>query len=172
MTTPFGTLIEPTTLRIERLLPGPIERVWAYLTDSDLRSKWLAAGEMEQAAGAPFEFVWRNDRLTDPPGDRPEGFSEEHRMRSRIVDIEPPRRLTFAWEGSGDVTITLDPKGEEVLLTLIHRRLPNRATMVGVSSGWHVHLDLLAARARGEEPTPFWDSVRALRAEYERRIPA
>ena len=33
----YGTLIEPATLKIERLLPGPIERVWAYLTDSELR---------------------------------------------------------------------------------------------------------------------------------------
>ena len=40
----YGTLIEPTTLKIQRMLPGPIERVWAYLTDSELRRKWLAAG--------------------------------------------------------------------------------------------------------------------------------
>ena len=60
---------EPSTLRIQRLLPGPIERVWAYLTESELRRKWLAAGEMEMKVGAPFELVWRNDELTDPPGE-------------------------------------------------------------------------------------------------------
>src|SRR5438270_5578916 len=172
VSTPFGELMEPTTLRLQRLLPGPIERVWEHLTDSDLRSRWLAAGEMEPAVGAPFELVWRSDTLTDPPGERPEGFRDEHRMKSRILEIEPPRRLTFAWEGSGDVTFELEPQGEEVLLTLIHRRLPSRAMMLGVSSGWHAHLDLLAARARGEEPAPFWDEMRRLRAEYERRIPA
>ena len=43
---PYGRLIEPATLKIERLLPGPIERVWAYLTESDLRRQWLASGEM------------------------------------------------------------------------------------------------------------------------------
>ena len=43
----YGTLIEPATLKIQRLLPGPIERVWAYLTESDLRRQWLAAGPME-----------------------------------------------------------------------------------------------------------------------------
>ncbi|HEY1606361.1 MAG TPA: SRPBCC family protein [Allosphingosinicella sp.] len=169
---PFGELMEPTTLRIRRLLPGPIERVWAYLTDGDLRAQWLAAGAMEPAVGAPFELVWRNDDLTDPPGERPEGFGAEHRMKSRILEIEPPRRLTFAWEGSGDVTFELEPQGEEVLLTLVHRRLPNRGALLGVSSGWHAHLDLLAARARGEEPAPFWDEVRRLRSEYENRLPA
>ena len=40
----YGTLIEPATLKIERLLPGPIDRVWAYLTESELRRQWLAAG--------------------------------------------------------------------------------------------------------------------------------
>src|SRR5271166_2608641 len=62
-----GVLTEPATLKIQRLLPGPIERIWAYLTESDLRRRWLAAGEMEMKVGAPFEFVWRNNELTDPP---------------------------------------------------------------------------------------------------------
>ena len=69
----YGELIEPTTLRIQRLLPGPIERIWAYLTDSDLRSKWLAAGAMEMKVGAPVEFVWRNDELGASVQVRPDG---------------------------------------------------------------------------------------------------
>ena len=167
----YGTLIEPATLKMQRLLPGPIERIWAYLTESDKRRKWLAAGKMELKVGAPFELVWRNDELTDPPGERPAGFGDEHRMQSRITELDPPRKLCFAWKDSGDVSIELEAKGNEVLLTLIHRRLPNRATMLGVSTGWHVHLDLLVARARGEEPPPFWDGFAKLRKEYDRRLP-
>src|SRR5690606_37157516 len=75
-----GSLIEPATFRIERLLPGTIERAWSYLIDSDLRRRWLAGGEMDLKVGAPFELVWRNDELTNPPGARPDGFGEEHRM--------------------------------------------------------------------------------------------
>ena len=71
----YGTLSEPATLTLQRLLPGPIERVWAYLTDGELRRQWLAAGAMEEKVGAPVEFVWRNDELTDPPGERPEGMA-------------------------------------------------------------------------------------------------
>src|SRR5438067_1203956 len=74
-----GVRIAPDAIEIKRLLPGPIERVWAYLTESDLRRRWLAAGEMGLQAGMPFELTWRNDELTDPPGPRPEGFSEEHK---------------------------------------------------------------------------------------------
>jgi hypothetical protein len=43
--------------------------------------------------------------------------------------------------------------------------------LLGVSSGWHAHLDVLAARLSGEEPAPFWDGVTRLRKEYDRRIP-
>ena len=167
-----GTLIEPTTLKIERLLPGPIERIWAYLTDADLRRRWLAAGAMELKVGAPFELVWRNDELTDPPGERPPGFGAEHRMRSRITELDPPRRLAFAWEGAGDVSFDLEPKGADVLLTVIHRRLPDRKTLIGVSAGWHAHLDVLAARLADETPEPFWPAMTKLRAEYDRRLPA
>jgi uncharacterized protein YndB with AHSA1/START domain len=168
----YGALSEPSTLTIQRMLPGPIERVWAYLTDSDLRRKWLAAGQMEMKVGASFELVWRNGELTNPPGKRPEGFGEEHRMESRITELDPPHKLSFTWgkEGS-DVSMVLEPRGEKVLLTVIHRRLPNRGMLVGVSTGWHAHLDMLAARLTGHEPGPFWDGFTRLRAEYDQRIP-
>ena len=37
----YGERIDDTTVRFERLLPGPIERVWEYLTDGDKRATWL-----------------------------------------------------------------------------------------------------------------------------------
>jgi uncharacterized protein YndB with AHSA1/START domain len=162
------------TVRIERLLPGPIERVWAYLTDSGLRGKWLASGEMQAQVGTPFELTWHNDELTDPPGARPEGFDSVHSMQSMLTTFDPPHRLAFTWNGSasGDVSIELQPKGDRVLLTLIHRNLRKREGMLMVGAGWHMHLDILAARMGGAEPAPFWDGWSRLRREYDQRIPA
>ncbi|HJQ57772.1 MAG TPA: SRPBCC family protein [Vineibacter sp.] len=169
---PYGTLIEPTTLKIQRLLPGPIERVWAYLTESELRRKWLAAGDMEMQVGTPFQLTWRNDELSAPPGQRPAGFPEEHHMASRITELDPPRKLSIAWNNSGDVTFELQPKGKEVLLTVIHRRLPDRTVMLKVSAGWHMHLDTLVAHAKGTPAKPFWDGWSRLQKEYDQRLPA
>lgn len=169
----YGALTEPATLTIRRVLPGPVERVWAFLTDSDLRRQWLAAGDMRLEVGAPFELVWDNDHLTGNPGTRPDGIPAEHRMESRITELDPPRRIAFTWSRSGDVSIELRPQGEEVLLTLVHRRLADRTQMLGVSAGWHKHLDLLEARARGTvQEEPFWDAWSRLRAEYEARLQA
>lgn len=166
----YGVLTEPATLTIQRLLPGPIERVWAYLTESDLRRQWLAAGETGAAAGAPVELIWRNDELTDPPGQRPAGFAEEQRMQSRITEFDPPRKLAFTWQGSGDVSFELAPKGDQVLLTVTHRSLADRETMLMIGAGWHMHLDILVARTTGQQPEPFWDGWSRLRKEYDQRL--
>ncbi len=170
----YGMLSEPATLTIRRLLPGPVERIWSFLTDSDLRGKWLAAGVMEMAVDTPFELVWSNETLTNPPGTRPDGFPDEHRMQSRITECEPPRRLSFTWNNSGEVTFELEPQGEVVQLTVIHRRLPpERNVRLNVAGGWHMHLDILVARANGmPDPEPFWDGWKRRKAEYDRRIPA
>ena len=168
----YGVVSEPATLTIKRRLPGPIERVWSYLTESDLRRKWLAAGEMELKVGATFEFVWRNDELTDPPGERPESFSEEHRLESRITELDPPRKLSFTWGSTGGVTFELEPAGKDVILTLTHHRVTDHRTLVGVSTGWHAHLDMLVARLSDQNPEPFWDRFIRLRAAYEERLSA
>jgi uncharacterized protein YndB with AHSA1/START domain len=170
----FGTLLDAQTLTIRRRLPGPIERVWAYLTDGELRRRWLAAGDMPLHPGAAFELVWRNDELGDPPGQRPAGFGEEHRMRSHIVAVEVPHRLVFTWgeKETGEVTFDLMPDGDEVLLTVTHRRIPDRAIVLKVGAGWHAHLDILVARLSDGAAPPFWDHWRALHDAYAERVPA
>ncbi len=167
----YGALIEPTTLEIQRILPGPIERIWRYLTDSELRRKWLAAGVMDQTVGAAFELVWRNDELGG--GKRPEGFPAEHRIQSRVLECDPPHKLAFTFGTAGEVTFLLAPAGERVRLTVIHRRLPERSTKLKVSAGWHAHLDVLVAVASGATaPAPFWDTWSRLQQDYDKRLPA
>lgn len=168
----FGEYLDGESLQIQRFLPGPIERVWKYLTDSELRSSWLAAGEMKSEAGSEFEFIWRNDELDGSTGKEDADCAvEEHRMQSRITRWEPPHRLAFTWSDSGDVSIELEARGEEVLLTLTHRKLPDRGTIVGVSAGWHAHLDYLIARLAETAPEPFWTNYARLKTSYEERVP-
>lgn len=168
----YGTLIEPTTLKIQRLLPGPIDRVWSYLTESELRRQWLAAGGMQPRAGSDFTLTWRNDELTDPPGQKPEGFGSEHSMDGRIVAFDPPRKLALTWQNTGEVSFELEPQGGEVLLTVIHRRFTSRDQLLKHAAGWHMHLDIMAAKIAGKIPSPFWDGWTRLVGEYEGRMPA
>jgi uncharacterized protein YndB with AHSA1/START domain len=170
--TPYGVVSEPLTITIQRKLPGPVERIWSYLTDSDLRRQWLASGIMPSAAGVQFQLTWRNDELADTPEGRPEGFPAEHSMQSEILVFEPPHRLVFSWPPRGEVSFELQPIGKSVLLTLTHKRISDRRNMVMIGAGWHMHLDILAARARGEKPESFWKGWNRLKQDYESRIPA
>jgi uncharacterized protein YndB with AHSA1/START domain len=60
----FGVVTEAGTLRLERLLPGPIERVWEYLTDSKKRGTWFATGPMELHVGGKVEFQFHHADLS------------------------------------------------------------------------------------------------------------
>lgn len=170
--TAFGTLTDPSTLRLQRTLPGPIERVWAWLTDSELRRQWLAAGAMDLVPGAPFELTWRNDELSQDAAERPDGFPAESRATCTVTEVESLRRLRFRWPEVGDVTFELEPSGDEVTLTVTHRQLPDRKMTVLVGAGWHAHCDILVARLEGAAPPSFWREWVRLREAYDRRVVA
>lgn len=157
------------TVSVRRLLPGPVERVWAYLTDSELRRQWLAAGDLPNKVGEAFELVWRNHELSDPAGRPPDGYPEENRLTSTLIEYDAPRRLAFTW-GSGDVVIDLEPRGQQVLLTLVHRGIADRNSLLSFSAGWHMHLDILGAKLTNSAALPFWSGFRRLFGEYEDRI--
>ncbi|MDQ8755968.1 SRPBCC family protein [Sphingosinicella sp. LHD-64] len=174
-TADYGTIAEAGTVRFERLLPGPIERVWAYLTESDKRAKWLAHGDMDLKPGGEMEYVWRNWELAQPDEVAPEKWSGEHRMKGHIVRVEPPRLLVHTWDeesSSAEVSFELSEEGDKVRLVLTNRRLPNRGEVVGVSGGWHTHLDVLQEVLEGGPRSRFWDKVERLEKEYEVRTPA
>ncbi len=166
----YGVVSEDATLTLERLLPGPVERIWSYLVDSDLRRQWLAAGAMEEKVGAPVDLVWRNDELTDPPGMRPDGMDEEHRLTCEVLEIKAPHRLAISWGSTGGVTFTLQERGDDVLLTITHRRVADPTVLLNVSAGWHSHVDVFEAKLRGTAATPHWDNFVRLRDDYTARL--
>lgn len=173
----FGVVTEAGTVRFERLLPGPIERVWSYLTESEKRGTWLAAGPMELRVGGGVELHFRNADLSPvieetPPRYKDTGCGGAHSCR--ITQCDPPRLLSMTWPGNteSEVTFELEPRGDKVLLALTHRRLTDRADMLNVAGGWHTHLDILVDKLNGRTPRPFWSTHARLAAEYERRLKA
>jgi uncharacterized protein YndB with AHSA1/START domain len=165
------------TVRIERTLPGPIERVWAYLTESDKRKQWLASGDMTLRVGEPVDLLFRHDELSEAPGDPPPrhaSMKDGHHNIGRITACEPPHLLAYTWgENHGDpseVRFELAERGRDVLLTVTHMRLDGRDTMRSVAGGWHTHLDILVDRMQGRAPANFWSTYEHIAAEYGRRF--
>jgi uncharacterized protein YndB with AHSA1/START domain len=170
----YAEEIAVDTVRIERLLPGPIERLWAYITESDKRQTWLARGPMDQEEGGVVELTWENEKLSQDGDDpTPERWKEKktHSIRGRVLECDPPRLLTFEWGGEpGDsrVKFELTPKGDRVQLVVTHSRLDQKGKL-SVSGGWHVHLDILEDILENRKPRPFWKNLTRLAAEYETR---
>lgn len=173
----YATIAGPDTVRLERLLPGPIERVWAYLTEPEKRAKWFAGGTMEPRVGGRMELRFNHGDLSAEKR-APEEYQkyQGHSFECRVTAYDPPRRLGYTWgdeDGkSSEVIFELTARGSNVLLVLTHRRLPDRKEMKDVSGGWHTHLGILEDVLNGREPRGFWSTHARVEAEYARRFAA
>jgi uncharacterized protein YndB with AHSA1/START domain len=165
----FGTLADDT-VRFERLLPGPVERVWSYLTEGPLLTTWLAEdGAVPPRAGE--SFVLRMGGGDDLP--EREGHSAN--MYGTVLVYDPPRVLEYTWgikapDGtllSSTLRFELEPRGDRVALVLTHRPV-----LAGFEtrtlSGWHALLNALTARLDGSEALDTMQAMRVLVATYER----
>jgi uncharacterized protein YndB with AHSA1/START domain len=174
----YGDATKPGEVRLLRLLPGPIERVWEYLTDSEKRSTWFTGGSMELRVGGRVEFLFRHS-LISPDEQPPEKYQKVHDpgvpMTGLVTRYEPPRLLGLTWEGNtpeeeSEVVFELIPQGDAVRLELTHRRLSSDNERADVSSGWHIHTAILYARLAGNTPPPLWAMHDKLEAEYKQRF--
>jgi uncharacterized protein YndB with AHSA1/START domain len=63
----FGIIVDAGTVEFKRVMPGPIERVWAFITERNNLARWLGDGVLGPAGtryelkieieGNPIEFA-------------------------------------------------------------------------------------------------------------------
>ncbi|MEO9870924.1 SRPBCC family protein [Ekhidna sp.] len=165
----YGKLINDHTIQFERLLPGPIERVWEYLTDADKRALWFAGGEMDNNSGGKVEYQFNHNNLSPAKDPMPEKYKGMEGGTISVADVltyDEPHLLIIGWEG-GEVTFKLEEIDDQVKLTLTHSNLPNdKDKRVGTMGGWHTHLDILVDRMNGKDPKGFWSVHMNMEKEY------
>jgi uncharacterized protein YndB with AHSA1/START domain len=54
----------PDAIRLERVLDAPLEKVWRYLTEAELRKQWFMGGT-DATPGGEFELIVDHDNLSD-----------------------------------------------------------------------------------------------------------
>jgi uncharacterized protein YndB with AHSA1/START domain len=170
----YATRIAPDAIRLERILPGPIEKVWAFLTDAEKRSRWLCGGEFELRVGGRVTLDFNHSRISH------EATPEKYRdmpmcSTGEVLRVEPPKLLEFTWlEADGahsQVTWELAQAGDQVLFTITHRQVRERGMLLSVSAGWDVHVSILDDLFAGRTPRGFWSSHDAREKDYEKRFP-
>lgn len=132
-----------------RTLPGPIERVWAFIAEPAHLAAWFGENSsIEPRQGGRVSLMGGH-------------------IRGVVTQWQPPKKLVYTWNvfGPDDAadavsaypesypTFVLEAQGGDVLLTFTHfpvleRFVPQNAM------GWHTMLDILAAGLRGETIRP------------------
>ncbi len=169
-----GKFTKPGEVRIVRLLPGPIERVWLHLTDPEKRARWFCGGVLEQRAGGKVVFAMHHKNLA-PDETPPAAYAKVQdpgvTFEGRVLRCEPPRLLEYTFGGDESVvTFELSTEGAQVRLVLTHRTegAEERAELTNYASGWHIHLAHLVALLEGAPRPPFWSLHAKIKAEYDR----
>jgi uncharacterized protein YndB with AHSA1/START domain len=156
----LATITGRSTLTFVRYLPGPIERVWSYLTDPTYLASWFSAGSVAGHVGGDVRF--------------------EMGAHGNITAYEPPRVLEYTWNEEETpcgpipdalVRWELAQEGNRVRLTLTHSRLAETA-LVSLGAGWHTFLDRLNESLAGQALSPLEETYGRLEPVYASHVGA
>ena len=138
MTTPAAPFAPP--LVVSTRIAAPPDVVFPYFTDPVLLTKWLAdTAELDARPGGIFAIAIRSGP----------------QARGTYVEVDPPRRVVFTWgvpdrpelaPGSTTVEVTLEPDGDDTVVTLTHRGL-DEPQSESHQEGWTRFLGELAELA-------------------------
>jgi uncharacterized protein YndB with AHSA1/START domain len=111
------------------------EKLWEALTEPQfIRKYWFdMMVESDWEKGSPWKLVRPDGRTTDSIGE--------------ILEIDPPRCMVIRWqsewnaelkaEGPSRCTVTIEPTGSAVKLTISHEiDRPDSKLITSVSGGW------------------------------------
>jgi len=151
--------IAPDAIRLERTLDAPVETVWRYLTEAELRSRWFMGGTDATGIGE-FELLVDHDKLSSDSVPYPESYEcyKGAVWTEKVTRFDPPRLLETTFQGgkNGIVTYELFPVGDRTRLVLTHRGIESGTGAQDFGSGWNSHMAVLAERLAGRDVKNFW----------------
>ena len=127
---------EARSIVVERLMAHPPEKIWRALTETALIADWLMQNDFQPTVGHRFNFRAR------PIPNMWNGVTD-----SQVLEVEPPHRLVYSWNASGEeaagglktiVTWTLTPGPEGVLVRMEQSgfRPQDEGGFRGMGGGW------------------------------------
>jgi uncharacterized protein YndB with AHSA1/START domain len=154
----FGRRIGTDTLRFERRLNVPTERVWRALVSAEGLGAWLGQVVLlEPRAGGRLVIRFDADSVMD----------------GAILEFAPNRRLVLAWrEGARDesnVSFELAPDDAGgTHFSLTHRYIRAGEETIDFGAGWHSHLNALTAwlaNGAGLDCSELFDTLKPIYAK-------
>ena len=151
--------IAPDAIRLERLLDAPIEKVWRYVTEAELRQQWFMGGTDATGVGE-FELLVDHDKLSSEQVPYPESYEcfKGAVWTEQVTRFEPPRLLETTFQGgkNGVVTYELFADGDGTRLVLTHSGIESPSGFQDFGGGWTSHLAVLQEKLAGRSVKDFW----------------
>ncbi|MEU1200943.1 SRPBCC family protein [Streptomyces sp. NPDC005813] len=124
-------------VRFSRTYDHPVDRVWQFVTDPDELAQWFPSrAEFEPRPGGTVTFS---------------GDPNTADSQGRVLAVDPPRHLSFAW-GGDELHFDLEALDDERTRFTLTDVLGAADTAARNGAGWEVCLAALDAKARGEHP--------------------
>jgi len=140
------------SLRVKRLLPAEVNRVFDAWKRADAMSRWFACDPGWTATATNDFRVGGKYRIEMRCGDDTLGVAS-----GEYLEVDPPHRLVFTWSSEGRVNVTnsvvtvdLKESGALTELTLTHDLDPGTAVGRAHSGGWEGALTKLEGYLRRE----------------------
>lgn len=150
----------PDAIRLERMLDAPVETVWRYLTQADLREQWFMGGT-DAKPDSEFELLIDHDKLSDEDVPYPESHAAHKGMawHEKVLRFDPPRLLETTFQGGkgGIVTYELFPEAGKTRLVLTHSGITSPTGFQDFGGGWTSHLVVLQEKLAGRSIKNFWE---------------
>ena len=134
------TITTPTSLRISRLIPAPIDKVFEAWTTPEILAKWSApegidhiSYDLDLRVGGAYTLRMRS----------PEGH--EHTAVGEYREIDPPNRLAYTWDWVEEeyrmdvetlVTVDFKAMGDATEVIISHELFPVEEAVAGHNEGW------------------------------------
>jgi uncharacterized protein YndB with AHSA1/START domain len=152
--------IAPDTIRLERLLDAPVEKVWRYLTEAELRGLWFMGGT-DATPGGEFDLIVDHDKLSDNKDvPCPESYAQfkGSTWNENVLRFEPPRLLETTFQGgkNGTVRYELYSESGKTRLVLTHSGIESPTGFQDFGGGWNSHITVLQERLAGRGVDDFW----------------
>ena len=118
------------TMRFERRLGHPLERVWMAITDPGEIEAWWGRATVDLRPGGTMRIQWLNGDVTMP---------------ATITELDPPHVLEIEGDPHGTLRFELAADGDDTVLTFVARSQVPDDFRGKVLAGWHWHLEALEA---------------------------
>jgi len=149
--------------RFDLLLDEHVERVWDFLTRSDLLPLWLAPGHIDLTVAGKASLDFGDSGVV---------------VDSTVTAVEPKKLLEYSWSGASEplrpVRWTLDSQGPVTAVSL-SLQIPESENAARAFAGWAAHLEMLVAALAGvpiKFPFAAFKAAQARLADQLSRVPA